>query len=169
MRELKVLQEVMPESGKREVEQLATLIEAEKAAGIAPDPMRRMAALLPAVPPVAETVAARLRLSKSQRDRLMCVAKRDMRDGEHPQGLAYEVGQDCAIDRLLLTGSNPAPIVDWTAPDFPLKGGEIVARGVGKGPEVARMLQRIEKRWIEEHFPDRARVEDMLEEELAAR
>ena len=169
MRELKVLQEVMPESGKREVEQLAALIDAEKAASIAPDPMRRMAALLPAIPPVAETVAARLRLSKSQRDRLMCVAKRDMRDGEHPQGLAYEVGQDCAVDRLLLTGSDPAPIMDWTAPDFPLKGGEIVARGVSKGPEVARMLQRIEKRWIEEHFPSRARVEDMLEEELAAR
>jgi len=169
MRELGVLQEVLPECGKREVEQLARLIEAESAAHVAPDAMRRMAALLPAIPPVAETVSARLRLSRSQRDRLMCVARRDARDGEHPRGLAYEVGQDCAIDRLLITGSDPAPVIGWDAPDFPLKGGEIVARGVGKGPEVARILQRIENRWVEEQFPPRARVEELLDEELAAR
>ncbi|WP_370033033.1 CCA tRNA nucleotidyltransferase [Qipengyuania mesophila] len=169
MRELGVLKEVLPESGAREVEQLATLIEAEKAAKIDPDAMRRMAALLPAIPPVAEAVSARLRLSRSQRDRLVCVARRDMRDGEHPQALAYEVGRDCAIDRLLLTHADPAPIREWEAPVFPLKGGEIVARGVGKGPEVARMLQRIEKRWVAEQFPPRERVEQMLDEELAAR
>ena len=169
MRELGVLQEVLPECGKREVEQLARLIEAENAAHVAPDAMRRMAALLPAIPPVAETVSARLRLSRSQRDRLMCVARRDARDGEHPRGLAYEVGLDCAIDRLLITGCDPAPVIGWDAPDFPLKGGEIVARGVGKGPEVARILQRIENRWVEEQFPPRARVEELLDEELAAR
>ena len=169
MRELGVLQEVLPESGAREVEQLATLVEAEKAAKIDPDAMRRMAALLPAIPPVAEAVSARLRLSRSQRDRLVCVARRDMRDGEHPQALAYDVGRDCAIDRLLLMHADPAPIREWDAPIFPLKGGEIVARGVGRGPEVARMLQRIEKRWVAEQFPPRARVEQMLEEELAAR
>ncbi|WP_421990475.1 CCA tRNA nucleotidyltransferase [Qipengyuania sp.] len=169
MRELGVLEEVLPESGRREVEQLATLVGAEQKAGIAPDPMRRLAALLPAIVSVAETVAARLRLSRRQRDRLMCVARRELADGQHPHGLAYVVGHDCALDRLLLIGSDPAPIIGWQAPTFPLKGGEIVARGVGKGPEVARMLQRIEKRWIEEHFPPRARVEELLEEELLAR
>ena len=168
MRELGVLQEVLPESGRREVAALAELVKAETAASVAPDAMRRMAALLPAIAPVAETVAARLRLSKAQRDRLMCVARRDLRDRDHPRGLAYMVGQDCAVDRLLLTGADPSPVTDWVPPDFPLKGGEIVARGVGKGPQVARMLQRIETRWIEEHFPDRPRVLAMLEEELAA-
>ncbi|MBX7483696.1 CCA tRNA nucleotidyltransferase [Qipengyuania qiaonensis] len=169
MRELGVLQEVLPESGRREVEQLARLIPAETAAGIAPDPMRRMAALLPAIVPVAETVSARLRLSRGQRDRLMCVARRCPKDGEQPRGLAYEVGQSCAIDRLLIIGSDPSAIIGWEAPSFPLKGGEIVARGVGKGPEVARILQRIENRWVEEQFPPRPRVDEMLDEELAAR
>ena len=169
MRELCVLQEVVPESGPHEIDQLAELIETERRFGVEPDAMRRMAALLPAIPPVAEAVSARLRLSKNQRDRLMCVARRDMRDGDHPRGLAYEVGSACAIDRLLLHGFDPAAVIEWDAPAFPLKGGEIVARGVAKGPEVARILQCVEKRWVAEQFPDRARVEEMLEEELAAR
>ncbi|QYJ08126.1 CCA tRNA nucleotidyltransferase [Qipengyuania flava] len=168
MRELGVLQEVLPEGGAREVAQLARLVEAEGRARLAPDAMRRMAALLPAIAPVAETVAARLRLSRQQRERLMCVAQRSPDDADHARGLAYTVGTDCAVDRLLLIGADPAPVVGWEAPAFPLKGGEIVARGVAKGPEVARMLQRIEKRWIEEEFPPRSRVEELLEEELAA-
>ena len=169
MHELGVLQEVLPESGRREVAQLARLVDAERSAAIAPAAMRRMAALLPAIVPVAETVAARLRLSRSQRGRLTCIARREPQDAAHPQGLAYMVGRECAVDRLLIGGADPAPIIDWEAPAFPLKGGEIVARGVAKGPEVARMLQCIEKRWVAERFPSRARVEQLLDEELAAR
>ncbi|MEX0342504.1 MAG: CCA tRNA nucleotidyltransferase [Erythrobacter sp.] len=167
MRGLGVLAEVLPESGKREIGQLAALVDAERQAGVSPDAMRRMAALLPAIPAVAETVAARLRLSRNQRDRLMCVARREADDGNHPRGLAYEVGSCCALDRLLISGSDPAPIIGWNAPTFPLKGGEIVARGVDKGPEVARMLQRIEKRWVSEHFPPRSRVDELLDQELS--
>jgi poly(A) polymerase len=169
MRELGVLQVVLPEAGKREVHKLVHLIAAEQAHAIEPDAPRRLAALLPAVPPVAETVAARLRLSKSQRDRLACAAARDMRDGENPRALAYGVGPQCAIDRLLLTGSDPEPLKGWESPPFPLKGGEIVARGVGAGPEVARILQAIEQRWVTEGFPPRERVAAMLDEALAAR
>ncbi|WP_283644669.1 nitrilase-related carbon-nitrogen hydrolase, partial [Marinovum algicola] len=43
------------------------------------------------------------------------------------------------------------------------KGGEIVARGVAKGPEVARILQEVEALWVEERFPPRARVEELLD------
>jgi poly(A) polymerase len=44
-----------------------------------------------------------------------------------------------------------------------------MARGVDAGPEIARMLRRIEARWVEEGFPDAARIEAMLTEELARR
>jgi poly(A) polymerase len=81
--------------------------------------------------------------------------------------LAYRLGHDQAIDRLLLTGEDPAPVIDWAIPELPLKGGEIVARGVAAGPEVARILQAVENRWIGEGFPGRARVEALLAEELA--
>ncbi|WP_390550899.1 CCA tRNA nucleotidyltransferase [Qipengyuania sp. MTN3-11] len=169
MRELDVLREILPECGRREVANLEALIAAEKTYAVTPDAMRRLAAMLPALPPVAETVAARLRLSRSQRERLTCAAARDARDGEQPRALAYGVGIACAKDRLLLTGADPSPLQGWEIPTLPLKGGEIVARGVARGPEVARMLQAIERRWVAEGFPDRSRVESLLEEALATR
>lgn len=169
MRELGVLPVVLPECGRQEVAKLAELIAAEVAAGVAADPIRRLAALLPPVVPVAESVAARLRLSRSQRARLACAAERCPDDGDDPRALAWAVGVPCAIDRLLLAGGDPAPLAGWEVPVLPLKGGEIVARGVVAGPEVARLLQAVETRWVAEGFPGRARVEALLSDELARR
>jgi poly(A) polymerase len=169
MRALGVLPVVLPEAGKREIGSLAALIEAEHAHAVERDPIRRLAALLPAVPPVAEAVAARLRLSRSQRGRLSCAAARDTRDAENPRTLAYRIGTACAVDRLLLTGADPAPLAGWEPPSLPLKGGEIVARGIAAGPDVARILRAVEAEWVREGFPDRARVEQMLETALARR
>lgn len=168
MRALGVLREVLPESARPEIEALRTLISAETRAGIAPDPLRRLAALLPPSPPVAETVAARLRLSRAQRNRLSCVAKRGNGAEADPRALAYREGIDCARDRLLLQGTDPAPLEDWEVPELPLKGGEIVARGIGAGPEVARILQAVEARWIAEGFPPRDRVSRILDELLSS-
>jgi poly(A) polymerase len=168
MRELGVLQVILPETGKHEVGKLAELVAAERAAGIERAPIRRLAALLPAVPPVAESVAARLRLSRSQRERLRCAAARDARDGENVRALAYREGIDCAVDRLLLHGSDTSALKDWSVPELPLKGGEIVARGVDAGPEVARILRKVESQWIDEGFPARDRVSRILDGILRA-
>jgi poly(A) polymerase len=169
MRELGVLGVVLPECGPHEVEALAALIVAERAANAEPDAIRRLAAILPAVPAVAESVAARLRLSKSQRERLACAAARQAGDNANPRLLAYSHGAACAVDRLLLAGGDPAPLAGWVPPSLPLKGGEIVARGVAAGPEVARILRGVEQRWIAEGFPPRARVEALLDAILAER
>ncbi len=83
--------------------------------------------------------------------------------------LAYRLGLTHALDRLLLTGADTSPLKNWTVPMFPLKGGEIVARGVKAGPEVARILRAVEDRWVTEQFPDAARVEALLTEELLRR
>ncbi|MFK4003631.1 CCA tRNA nucleotidyltransferase [Qipengyuania sp. NPDC077563] len=168
MRELGVMQEVLPECGQREADTLTQLIATEHAYAAEPDAMRRLAALLPAVPPVAEAVSARLRLSRSQRERLACVAARDTRDMEAPLALAYYEGVECARDRLLLLRADPRALDNWTAPQLPLKGGEIVERGMAKGPQVARTLQEVERRWVEEGFPERERVMAMLDNVLAA-
>jgi poly(A) polymerase len=169
MRALGVMQVVLPETGKREVESLAALVEAERSASIEPDPLRRLAALLPPIPPVAEAVSARLRLSRSQRQRLVCDAARDARDGDDPRALAYATGLECAVDRLLLGHHDVAQVSGWEPPALPLKGGEIVARGVTAGPEVARLLRSVEQTWVSEGFPDRARVMELLDSELARR
>ena len=72
-----------------------------------------------------------------------------------------------ALDRLLLTRRDAAAVLDWAIPAFPLKGGEIVARGIAAGPEVARILQSVEARWIAEGFPGKERVQVLLDEALA--
>ncbi|WP_435418227.1 CCA tRNA nucleotidyltransferase [Parerythrobacter aurantius] len=169
MRQREVLPVVLPEAGNAELARLELLVGNEAKFGAEPDPLRRLAALLPAVPAIAENVAARLRLSRTQRDRLESLAARGPADGEGPLALAYREGTENARDRLLLTNRDPRPVIEWPIPQFPLKGGEIVARGVGAGPEVARTLRQVEARWIEEGFPDRARVEQLLNEVLAGR
>ena len=159
-----VLQVVLPETTRPQISALEALVAQERATGTAPEALRRLSALLPAIETVAESVAARLRLSKKQRARLACAARRTAADTDRPRALAYEEGTECARDRLLLAGGDPDALVGWTPPELPLKGGEIVERGLATGPGVARLLQAVEARWVEEGFPPRARVEEILAE-----
>ncbi|MEH3047769.1 CCA tRNA nucleotidyltransferase [Sphingomonas adhaesiva] len=152
---------VLPEVEAAGVARLAALATREAAAGVAPDAIRRLAALV--APGTAEAVGARLKLSNADRKRL---AQADAgAGGEGARALAYRVGAMVALDRLLLAGADPAPILGWTPPALPIGGGALVARGIAKGPDVARTLRRIEDRWIAEGFPDAARVERIADEE----
>ncbi|MDR2858416.1 MAG: CCA tRNA nucleotidyltransferase [Novosphingobium sp.] len=163
MEELGVLAVIMPEA---DPQALARLVAGELRQDVAPDPIRRLAALLPPDVPLAEQVAARFRLSGAQKKRLATAAARPAA-AEKPRALAYRLGREQALDRLLLAGADIGALAGWDIPVFPLKGGAIVARGVKAGPEVARILQTVEKRWVAENFPDAARVQKLLDETLA--
>ncbi|WP_234421279.1 CCA tRNA nucleotidyltransferase [Erythrobacter sp. EC-HK427] len=162
-----VLGVILPEAGEDTIAAHGQLLAHERAQGVAAAPLRRLAALLPADPRLAEQVAARLRLSTKQRVHLVRLAKR----GGAPEGtpaLIYAEGPRVAEDLLLLDNAPVAGVADFTVPNFPLKGGTIVARGVAAGPEVARILQAVERRWVAEGFPDAARVEALLDEALGS-
>ncbi|MEO0690017.1 MAG: CCA tRNA nucleotidyltransferase [Pseudomonadota bacterium] len=161
-----VLGVVLPETTTDQIEALGRLIQAEAEQAVPLAPIRRLAALLPPSKEIADTCAARLRLSKAQRARLINAAQRDPSDTQSPLALAYKVGVEFARDRLLLLGEDTRMLANYDPPQFPLKGGQIVARGVAAGPEVARILQSIERRWISEGFPSAARVAELLDEEL---
>jgi poly(A) polymerase len=161
---------VLPEIGADGVARLTRLAAREAACGVAPDAIRRLVALVPA--PALEAVGARLKLSNVQRKRLALAAGTDGLGS--PRALAYRIGTEGAVDRLLLSGEDDAAgavadLLDWVRPQFPLTGGALVARGVGKGPDVARLLRRIEDQWIAEGFPDAARVEALTQAELDQR
>jgi poly(A) polymerase len=162
MAELGVLGVILPES---DPQGLTRLIETERREGATPDAIRRLAALLPPDPAVAERVSARLRLSIAQKKRLVLAARREEQTSD-ARTLAYRIGREGAIDRLLLTGQSVGPLDGWETPVFPLKGGAIVARGVAAGPEVARILRSVEARWIAEGFPDEARIAKLLDQRL---
>ncbi len=164
MAALGVLAVILPEGDCRA---LAALVAAERAAGAAPDPLRRLAALLPADPVVAEQVGARLRLSTAQRKRLMVAAAREDDPGD-TRALAYRLGRAEATDRLLLAGRDLAALDGWEIPRLPIKGADVVARGIGAGPEVARVLRAVEARWVAEGFPGAARVRELLGDVLKA-
>ncbi len=158
-----ILRAVIPEIDAEGAERLAVLAEREQAAGVAPDAIRRLAALLP--PQAAEAVGARLKLSNVDRKRLIAATAGPGDEG--PRALAYRVGVPGAVDRLLLAGESVDAVRDWTPPALPLTGGALVARGIGKGPEVARLLRQVETRWIAEGFPDEARVAELADAAVA--
>ncbi len=160
MADLGVLAVILPEARP---EALAALVPEERRQKIAPDPLRRLASLLPADAVSAGQVAARFRLSTAQKKRLMSATGRS---SDPPRALAYRLGLDQALDRLLLTGADIAALSGWTIPVFPLKGGEIVARGVRAGPQVARLMRDVEAQWIGEGFPNAARVSQLLDAAL---
>jgi len=163
-----ILAPVLPEIDERGVTRLSCVVAAEKAAGIAPNPIRRLAALLPDDPAVGEAVGARLKLSNADRKRLVSALVSDI---GNPHALAYRLGTEMALDRWLLHAPDPAPvareIAAWPVPHFPLSGGAIVARGVARGPDVARLRGEIESQWIAEGFPDAARVDRIADQRVA--
>jgi poly(A) polymerase len=146
------------------IARLADLARREADSGIAPDPIRRLAALLPADPAIAASVGARLKLSNKQRQRLESAMLSVDAD---PHELAYRLGTEFAVDRLLLSGGDAAAIRDWARPRLPMSGGQLVAKGLKAGPDVAKTLRAIEDRWIAEQFPDAARVAAITDEEVA--
>jgi len=168
MHQLGILQQILPETLQPQIELLGKVIAAECAQNIAPHPLRRIAALLPPLVEVADTVAVRLRLSRAQRAHLVAVADRKPTDQADPRALAYRKDKAIATDRLLLQGDEVSSLIDWIPPQFPLRGGEIVARGITPGPQVAATLRAVEDAWVAEGFPSRERVLDLLESELSA-
>lgn len=147
-----ILVPVVPEVDTAGVERLSGLAAREAAAGIAPDPIRRLAALLP--PEAAEAVGARLKLSNAQKKRLIAASAGPGDEG--PLGLAYRAGIESATDRLLLADIDPAPLTGFDPPRLPLSGGALIQRGLKPGPAVAKAVQEAERRWIAAGFPENA-------------
>ena len=158
-----ILLPVLPEVAYTGIDRLGLLIAQETEAGVAPDPIRHLSALIP--PERSEGVGARLKLSNANRKRLASAI--DGTGGEGAEALAYRIGTTSAVDRLLLSGQDVADIRDWTPPRLPISGGALVSRGLVKGPQVATALRSVEDRWIAEGFPDAARTGEIADEIVA--
>jgi poly(A) polymerase len=164
---------VVPEIDAAGVAALGRLIAEESRLGVAPEGLRRLAALLPADPHRAGDVALRLRLSKAARARLSCAAARNAADAtSDPAALAYRHGLPCARDRLLL-GEAPdiarlRALDGWEKPRLPIAGGALIARGLPAGPIVATTLREIEAAWVDANFPGGAALDAIVRQHVAA-
>jgi poly(A) polymerase len=140
-----------------------------------------LASLLPADPQIAEAVASRLRLSRKSVARLAAAAGRDGSDlTMAPQALAYRIGGEYAVDRLLLSaepegeiGPKVRLLAGWERPQLSVSGGTLIEMGLKPGPQVARTLQAIKEDWAARGFPSgerevrdlaRAHVDQVLRE-----
>jgi poly(A) polymerase len=151
------------------LDRLRWVAELEQRHGLAPDSIRRLAALT--LTGCGREVAETLKLSRAEGDRIIDLdAARDPFDASSPQAVRRQIyawGNDGARDRLVLdwldridqaAGSAALSIIEsWPRPRFPIKGVDIVRMGVPEGPRVGEILQRVERWWIEHDFaPDRA-------------
>ena len=163
-----ILKSALPEITAKRLTDLEGLIAAEVDADIEPDALRRLAALLPRDPAIADDVAVRLRLSNKARKRLACAS--DPAIERDPKTLAYRIGVQCAADRFLLE-QNPAAaaaIASWHPPRLPVTGGALIKRGLPEGPIVAKTLRAIEDRWVESGFPGGEALEKIVSEALSS-
>ncbi|MGE5145791.1 MAG: CCA tRNA nucleotidyltransferase [Candidatus Eiseniibacteriota bacterium] len=173
----KILAHYLPEA--RQFDRLASLTELapERAA---PDGLRRLAAVLDVDGAGARDVGARLRLSNAEIKRLGAAL-------EHLPGFVlppdtralrralYTLGAELYRDLVLLAwaeararrAADDAPFARqldesaaWQRPTLPVKGPDVMALGVKRGPKIGQLLKRVEQWWIEGDF--RATREDAL-------
>lgn len=161
-----ILKPVLPEIAADRLSRLEALIADEQRAGIEPEPLRRLVALLPRDPRVAEGIAVRLKLSNRARKRMASAAAPEL--FANPQVLAYRTGTECAADRLLLAGKpvEATTIAGWKVPKLPTSGGALIARGLPEGPIVAHTLRQIESRWVDAGFPSGGAFDKIVAEAL---
>jgi len=135
---------------------LRGLVEREDAA----DPIRRLAAILS---PPASAVARRLKLSTQESLRLQLMLEPDAAgDAESLHAAIYRLGTSLFIDRLLLEAPTDwraalAEARRWTPPSLPISGADALALGLKPGPQVGKLLEAVERWWIDGDFSaDRA-------------
>jgi poly(A) polymerase len=158
----------------------ANIGKLETTLGLAPNWTRRLGALGAWITEDAERLSQRLRLSNAERDQLAAMATAWWRVspamGETAaRELIYRIGPDYFCERVLLAwarsdaAAHDAAWRDlatlpqrWTAPVFPLRAADFLARGLEKGPALGAALGRAEEAWIAAGFPIDRRALDAI-------
>ena len=151
-----IFKPILPEVDAAGVERVAALLAREAVMDQVPDGLLRLIALLPEDAAIAERVAARLKLSNKARARIATALGKGV-EGD-VRRLAYRLGTRGALDRIALGRAarpqDAALVAGWAVPRLPVSGGELIARGLTAGPDVARVLKSVEEAWMAAGFPD---------------
>lgn len=176
MRQAGVLSRVLPESEKWGIDAIHGLVETERLYGWAPDPIRRLEAIVPPDAARLRDMASRLRLSNLDRDRLVAWAMTDAPASESDAAFRarlYLGDREALVDRLslalnsertaaaqnpdrlpqvaLLAGRRDAAAA-FAPPAFPVSGHDLADAGVALGPEIGRTLDRLKRSFAESGF-----------------
>jgi tRNA nucleotidyltransferase/poly(A) polymerase len=161
------------------------VISIERALALVPDPVRRLGALAVAVTEDAKRVATRLRLTNAETRALDSMGHRWWRlagmDETHARRRLYRLGEGRYRDRLILAWARSSEASDaapwrqlaalparWSAPKFPLKAVDFIARGIAEGPGLGQVLALAEDAWLAAEFPlDRPALETIADQAVA--
>ena len=161
------------------------MIAAERQLGYTPDAVRRLGALAVAVTEDARRVALRLRLTNAETKTLDSMGHRWWRLAGMDEAIArrrlYRLGEDRYRDRLMLAWARAGADADaahwqqlatlparWSAPKFPLKAADFVARGIAEGKALGHVLALAEDAWLAAEFPlDEASLKTIADQTVA--
>ncbi|WP_312223221.1 CCA tRNA nucleotidyltransferase [Rhizobium rhizoryzae] len=179
MRTSGVLTAVLPETEKWGIDAIHGLVATETALKWQPDPMLRLAAIIPPDGERIRVMADRLRLSRAEAEALQSFAAApsitpDMAGAALDRAL-YRQGLTGIIMRLRLAlASARAKAVDdndemlkaakldtllkraiaFVKPQFPVSGADLVELGLSPGPKFGKVLGQLEAEWVERNFVD---------------
>lgn len=165
---------------------LQRLAECEAARGKTADAALRLAAFAAQTVWDAERLRDRLRLSNDEFARLSEAARALVPQHgidkpppvSHLREMLFLCGSRAAADSLALAHAESAAApddADWLeaaryleetpAPAFPIKGADLIARGVAPGKRLGEALKALQAKWIRAGFPrDPAAVKRLVEE-----
>ncbi len=150
------------------------MAKVEAAIGAAADPVRRLGALGVWVAEDAERLWQKLRLTNAEHERLSSMGEgwRQISLGlseQSQRALLYRLGPLHFTDAALLAWARSEATAHettwhdlsslpqrWTAPAFPLKAADLMARGIEKGPALGAAMRAAEEAWIAADFPEDA-------------
>ncbi|WP_163268809.1 CCA tRNA nucleotidyltransferase [Chelativorans alearense] len=177
MRTTNALTMVLPESEKWGIDTIHPLMAVEQALSWPPDPLLRLAAILPPDAGRLKALAARLRLSKAEAACLAAWAETPLPDPAlseadfakliyrgSPAGvdkrlrlaLANARARAAEDDKALIEAAGFQRLLDilgrWQRPALPVKGKDLVAAGHAPGEELGALLAKLEQAWIDSGF-----------------
>ncbi len=170
MRTTEILQTVLPECWG--IDAIHALVAPERAEGWLPDPMLRLAAIIPPNPEKIDALSDRLRLSRAENRWLAEWAAADPisvpLDDDSLAKRLYGEGKSSVLAHLRLglakaSGEGKDDIASslrqnidfasgWEKPELPVTGKDLQALGTEQGPGLGEILAGLEEMWIESGF-----------------
>ncbi|HEY2885327.1 MAG TPA: CCA tRNA nucleotidyltransferase [Rhizomicrobium sp.] len=163
-----ILGELLP--GALSIARLERLAAIDAEAFFTPDPLLRLAALLPSDVSIAQAVSAKLKLSNAQALRLEDIAGVKEKivsylSVKEVRKLLYRIDTGPFKDRVFLKWADDTKATNavqwrmllavadaWERPRFPLSGREVMLAGVPEGPLVGKILAEVEDWWVDADF-----------------
>jgi tRNA nucleotidyltransferase/poly(A) polymerase len=164
----------------------AAMLAAEAALARKPDAILRLGALGVAVTEDAKRLAARLRLTNGETRALDSMGHRWWRlkgmDESTARRRLYRLGEERYRNRVMLAWARAGQGVDrdlwralatlperWSAPKFPLKAADFMARGIARGPALGQAIALAEDAWLARDFPLEPEAVQAIADQTVAR